>query len=242
MNRIPGLLIVCMLLVLAATGTDVWAGNYQVPAYTPDQLKDKAFVAAELETIMALRVETEKQLAAASPIQKVTIRANLTSLDMVLEALRYVQKNGYQPRDLERWKLDYFQRKDGGTLPVKVPPPPPEDPSVHRLEEAGLVPPVPIETPPVEVPDHLIGQGLKGYVKVHFVINEKGNPERVEVLEGISKEIDELVAATILMKYRYQPALLEGKPVKAGFNMIITFDLKPGAGETAPPATTEEGR
>ena len=96
---------VLLLLLLAAP----LSGAVLVPEYSHPQLQDKNYVQTEIEKFSRLREEVVSGRETASAIVQMTLDKDLKKIDATLEALRYVEANGYNPADPELKKLEYFQ-------------------------------------------------------------------------------------------------------------------------------------
>jgi TonB family protein len=66
---------------------------------------------------------------------------------------------------------------------------------------------------------------LEGVVKVRFVINFDGMVQDVEILKGISLDIDEEVVRIFSILPRWKPATQDGKRVKATFSLDFPVEL-----------------
>jgi len=211
------ILTLCLTVLFAA-----------LPYYTSKQLKDPDFVQSEIQKYTKIRQSLQKKLSSAGEIQKLAVRNNLQNAESILEALRYVEANGYIPNDAERRKLAYFRSRSVHSLASSsTPEEESPDETVYEISEKGLVPPVPLDTPAVEVPPELVGDGLRGVIKLSCVIDETGFPSQLTILEGISKEVDDLCIKTLLEKWRYKPGTLDGKSIKVRYNIAIPFNLNP---------------
>jgi enamine deaminase RidA (YjgF/YER057c/UK114 family) len=98
---VPVVLSVCLSGVLFAA--------VQIPEYTAAQLQDKAFLQAQIETFTQLREELAAKSQSATDLVKMTIDKDLKKVDLLLEALDYVQANGYDPKDLKLAQMEYFR-------------------------------------------------------------------------------------------------------------------------------------
>ena len=109
MNRF--LVALALLLILLAAPL---SGAVLVPEYSKPQLQDKNYVQAEIERFARLREEVVSSRETASAIVQMTLEKDLKKIDAALEALRYVEANGYDPADPELQKLEYFQGSTKG--------------------------------------------------------------------------------------------------------------------------------
>jgi TonB family protein len=62
---------------------------------------------------------------------------------------------------------------------------------------------------------------LEGVVRVRFVVNYDGKVEDVEILKGLSLDIDEEIVRIFTILPRWKPAVQNGKRIKA----IFSFDF-----------------
>lgn len=67
--------------------------------------------------------------------------------------------------------------------------------------------------------------GAQGVVILEAVIDEEGRVTNLQVLKGVSRELDR-AAVEAVSQWRYQPATLEGRAVKVIFNLTINFQLQ----------------
>lgn len=103
-----------------------------------------------------------------------------------------------------------------------VPPPPPA-PSIFSLEDGAVTPPVPIrqQLPAFPASIGLRSQRLRGLLEV--VVNETGTVERAAVRSSVHAVYDRtMLEAT--KSWRYQPATLDGRPVK--FRKLIQIAVQ----------------
>lgn len=66
--------------------------------------------------------------------------------------------------------------------------------------------------------------GIEGWVQLSFTINETGGVEDVEVLEAEPKRVFNRAATRALKKWKYQPKVVDGNPVKQ-FNITVQLDF-----------------
>jgi len=213
--------ILCMLVFLAYAAATI-------PEYTPRDLQDPDFVLTEMKKYKELRQELEQKLASASALEKMALQTRLRNVEAIQDLLFYITKNGFRRNDPERLRLRYYQIRKPHTLPTQSPAE--EDATadtIHEISEKGVAPPIQLETPPVEVPPEIIGDGLQGVVKLTFVVNEQGVPTQLTVVEGINPAIDDLTLRTVADQWRFKPATLNGKSIKVRYNLAIPFNLQP---------------
>jgi periplasmic protein TonB len=78
----------------------------------------------------------------------------------------------------------------------------------------------------IKYPDVAIKNGDQGKVIIKFCITEKGNIDRVSILKGVTKEIDEESVRVIKTLPRFEPGMNEGKKVAVWYMVPVTFALK----------------
>ncbi len=227
-----GLKTAILLLAFAAASLFLLAEPLKWPAYTKDQLNDKSFVQAETQKYQALRQELDGKLKSANELTQVPLKNDLQVVHGVLETLKYVAAHGFDPKDPELGKLEYFQHQKYPPLPVKPKPPKKVEEKIYNFDDPAISPPTPKENPAVDVPTELVGDGLNGVFMCEFVIDEKGVPTRLAIKKGVNNQIDALAIETVLNKWRFEPGTLDGKPVKVRYKLAIPFKLQPPAKPT----------
>jgi protein TonB len=215
--------VICLLAMLAFAAA-------AVPYYTARDLQDPDFVMNEMKKYKDVLAEIEQKLATASDIQKMALRNELRNVEAIQELLFYIVKNGFRPNDPDRLRLQYYRIRKPWTLPTQSPAEEETtDDTIHEISEKGIAPPIQLEAPPVEVPADLVGDGLQGVVKLSFVVDEKGVPTQLTVVEGITEAVNNLTTQTVVDKWRFKPGTLDGKPVKVRYNLAIPFNLQPAS-------------
>jgi TonB family protein len=66
---------------------------------------------------------------------------------------------------------------------------------------------------------------LEGVVRVKFVVNYDGTVQDVEILKGLSLDIDTEIVRIFTILPRWKPALQDGKRVKATFTLDFPVEL-----------------
>lgn len=74
-------------------------------------------------------------------------------------------------------------------------------------------------------PDIAQRAGVEGHVTFHVVIGPDGRVEQVDVADQSPQRIFERAAREAIMKWRYTPATVAGKPVRALFSQTVQFVL-----------------
>lgn len=68
---------------------------------------------------------------------------------------------------------------------------------------------------------------VEGYVYLSFDINEKGETQNIKVIEGVPKGVFDKVATAAVSKWKYEPALLNGKAIIQK-RIAVTLDFNLG--------------
>jgi protein TonB len=66
---------------------------------------------------------------------------------------------------------------------------------------------------------------LEGVVRVRFIVDYNGTVQDVEILKGLSLDIDAEIVRIFTILPRWKPALQEGKRVKAVFTLDFPVEL-----------------
>jgi protein TonB len=99
---------------------------------------------------------------------------------------------------------------EGGTAPIPV--------------SGDVKPPVIVKKVQPEYPEIARKAKIQGKVVVQAIINEQGDVESAEVLK--SQPMLDASAIEAVKKWKYQPATLNGKPVKVYFTVQVNFSLQ----------------
>ncbi len=119
-------------------------------------------------------------------------------------------------------------RGGGGVVaPVPTAPPAPPSPPPPPMQVAEVsTPPVPVAKTMPAYPEDARKQGIEALVVVKFVVGEDGRVEEPKVVKG-HPLFDEIVLAAV-RTWTFQPATLEGRPVRMVRMVKIPFRLKTG--------------
>lgn len=74
----------------------------------------------------------------------------------------------------------------------------------------------------VRYPSALEGSGIEGRVMVMFIVNEYGDVEDPEVIEGLHENID-MEAIRVVQEADFKPGMMNGVPIRVQFNMPVFF-------------------
>jgi protein TonB len=85
----------------------------------------------------------------------------------------------------------------------------------------------PIVRVPPRYPPSAASQGIEGWVKLSFTINELGGVEDVLVLDSEPKRLFDRAAKRALSRWKYQPKLEQGQAiVRTGLSVVLEFNLQ----------------
>jgi TonB family protein len=122
--------------------------------------------------------------------------------------------------------------------PPPLPPPPPKVPSMTGSDttwnmfdqipmfpggEELLVKHIAMNT---NYPEAAKAKGIQGKVVVKFCITRKGSVNGYEVIQSVSPELDAEALRVVKTITRFEPAIVDGKPVSAWYYLPISFTLK----------------
>jgi TonB family protein len=77
----------------------------------------------------------------------------------------------------------------------------------------------------IKYPEEAKKQGIEGKVIVKLFIDEFGNPQSCKIIKGVNPLLD-AEAKDVLMKTKFYPGEIDGKPVKVQVAIPIVFKLK----------------
>jgi len=86
------------------------------------------------------------------------------------------------------------------------------------------VPPKPIYTPDPEYTPSARHDQVQGIVVVRINLDADGIPHDVKVARGLRSDLDQK-AIEAVTKWRFTPAMKDGKPVSASVNVEVAFRL-----------------
>jgi TonB family protein len=89
------------------------------------------------------------------------------------------------------------------------------------------VPPRLVESVEFKYPDIARRAGVEGRVRLHVVVGIDGTVEAVEAVQSWPDGIFDLAAEEAVAKWRYKPAIFNGRPVRAKFSQTLQFLLSP---------------
>lgn len=112
------------------------------------------------------------------------------------------------------------------------------DEKVYQIELLDVRPRPTRQVAP-KYPKELKIQGINGQVNVRFIVSEEGNVSDIEIVDPKPSHV-EFIATSVeaLLKWKFSPGLIDGKPVKVFVRAPLVFKLTPSIG-TSPEAMTE---
>jgi len=96
---------------------------------------------------------------------------------------------------------------------------------VYLVTPGMIDPPRPIHNPDPEYTESARQQRLQGTTNVMAIINEKGQPEVLEIVKGLGGDLD-LRALTTVAGWTFQPAVKNGNPVAVLIYVTVTFSVR----------------
>ena len=94
----------------------------------------------------------------------------------------------------------------------------------HIGRGAGVTPPMPVHTVDPPYTDYARTEKIQGTVTLQIIVDTKGLPQNVHVLKPIGYGLDQNAVETV-RKFRFKPALKDGKPVAVYMTIAINFRL-----------------
>jgi protein TonB len=118
--------------------------------------------------------------------------------------------------------------KDGGVGPGKGGVGPGDGPgigdSVYTAGIGGVTNPVPIVSPEAEFSDEARRNKYQGVCMISVIVDARGYPRNPRVVRSLGMGLDEK-AVEAVQKYRFKPAIKNGKPVAAMIAVEVNFRL-----------------
>lgn len=94
---------------------------------------------------------------------------------------------------------------------------------VYRIG-GGVSAPVPIFTPDAEFSDEARRAKYQGVVTINLIVDAQGNPQMPRVVRPLGMGLDEK-ALEAVRKYKFKPAMKDGKPVAVQMGIEVNFRL-----------------
>ncbi|RME35089.1 MAG: energy transducer TonB [Gammaproteobacteria bacterium] len=100
------------------------------------------------------------------------------------------------------------------------PPPPPRKPAIEAPETA-----VPTYRVPPVYPPRALRAGIEGSVTVEFTITPEGEVADPEIVKADPPKIFDRAVLRAIRKWKFQPKIVDGKPVARRAVQVIRFTL-----------------
>ncbi len=96
---------------------------------------------------------------------------------------------------------------------------------VYNLSELDR-PLIPLVKIPPIYPLRAKRMGIQGWVKVRFVVDEKGEVKDIKIIESKPKGVFESATINAVSKWKFSPGTVDGIPVKTLVEITIKFKLE----------------
>ena len=74
-------------------------------------------------------------------------------------------------------------------------------------------------------PNKARNNGIAGRVVVQFVIDSKGIPENIKILESVHPLLDAEAIRLVSIMPRWEPGKVDGEVVKVSFSLPVSFGI-----------------
>ena len=82
-----------------------------------------------------------------------------------------------------------------------------------------------VRIPPI-YPARAKRQGIEGWVRVKFLVQQNGRVTRVEILEAVPENLFDKSVLRCVRQWRFKPGTVDGEPVDVRAETVIRFKLK----------------
>jgi TonB family protein len=96
--------------------------------------------------------------------------------------------------------------------------------SIYRAGIGGVTNPIPVVSPEAEFSDEARRSKYQGVVMIAVIVDAHGFPRNPRVTRSLGMGLDEK-ALEAVQKYRFKPAMKDGKPVAAMITVEVNFRL-----------------
>jgi TonB family protein len=96
--------------------------------------------------------------------------------------------------------------------------------SVYRAGVGGVTNPIPLVSPEAEFSDEARRNKYQGVCMISIIVDARGYPQNPRVTRSLGMGLDEK-ALEAVQKYRFKPAMKDGKPVAAMITVEVNFRL-----------------
>jgi len=95
---------------------------------------------------------------------------------------------------------------------------------IYQPGVAGVTNPVPVVSPEAEFSDEARQKKYQGVCMISIIVDAHGYPQNPRVMRSLGMGLDEK-ALDAVKRYRFKPALKDGKPVAAYITVEVDFRL-----------------
>jgi len=96
--------------------------------------------------------------------------------------------------------------------------------SVYRPGVGGVSNPIPLVSPEAEFSDEARRNKYQGICMIAVIVDAQGYPQNPRVIQSLGMGLDEK-ALEAVEKYRFKPAMKDGKPVASMIDVEVNFRL-----------------
>jgi TonB family protein len=96
--------------------------------------------------------------------------------------------------------------------------------SVYRPGVGGVTNPIPVVTPEAEFSDEARRNKHQGVCMIAIIVDARGYPQNPRVIQSLGMGLDEKALEAVL-KYRFKPAMKDGRPVASMISVAVDFRL-----------------
>jgi TonB family protein len=142
-------------------------------------------------------------------------------IDSVAEGIYQIkaEANGYEPQIMNNVSLDQERKATGFFTLQKMQQEPPDLVVVEQQPQ-----PIDGHTPAPKYPEIARRAGIEGTVWVKIWIDEKGNTRKAVLLKSDAEILNQTSLDTA-MKWKFKPAMLNGKPVAVWVTVPFKFKM-----------------
>jgi len=77
-----------------------------------------------------------------------------------------------------------------------------------------------------QMPRKAAMKGIEGYVVVNFIVTKSGTTDNIRIVEARPSNIFNRAAKRAILKWKYKPQLVDGKPVEIEQSVRLNFELE----------------
>jgi len=96
--------------------------------------------------------------------------------------------------------------------------------SIYRAGVGGVSNPIPVVTPEAEFSDEARRNKYQGVCMIAIIVDSRGYPQNPRVIRSLGMGLDEKALGAV-QKYRFRPAMKDGKPVASMITVEVNFRL-----------------